>query len=485
MFPNWMCRGREFIAFLNYYASMFFLMIMSIDRYVAVCQPFSAKLQKLRTIRAGSVISIIVWLICCILCINFMQFMVVRGVEPHCKCQFSYGSGLLDDKCKGDLTQLSILDQEECFLLNALHQDGSQCLSSDMIGHAASTFDDYNSTGYIDDQHNMDSASFYEYEDTTNDPVFEESGPDDLLMKELLNLLSMADELNSTSYNEGDDGFDMTYFGFDNQDDTMTAILSPHNSDAGGETEIIASPAIPPACYYKDAPDVWKQWVYLNFFLFFLLPIVVMFTCYGLIIVRLSAMKGTEEATKKRHQRITWMCSALVANVLLCWLLWHASHLAKINGISPPNNDGKFCVAISDAANVLAFLSAAINPYLYSFIGTKFFRRWRDATASFTRSLGSMAGSSHDNGIVVRYNNRHKGNNNKSVSSDKNVTTATKLSGGQSSTTSTVAPPLPPDTEYPEIPQIDHSASQIVITVHPDTSEHVEPPRSPDSPVVV
>jgi len=132
----------------------------------------------------------------------------------------------------------------------------------------------------------------------------------------------------------------------------------------------------------------------------------------------------------------------------------------------------------------LAFLSAAINPYLYSFIGTKFFRRWRDATASFTRSLGSMGGSSGDNGIVVRYNNRHKGNNNKSLSSDKNVTVATKLSGQSSSTSTVVAPALPPDTEYPEIPQIDHhSASQIVITVHPDTSQ--QPPRSPDSPVVV
>lgn len=38
---------------------------------------------------------------------------------------------------------------------------------------------------------------------------------------------------------------------------------------------------------------------------------------------------------------------------------------------------GSYCVALSDAANVLAFLSAAVNPYLYSFVGTKFFTRWR------------------------------------------------------------------------------------------------------------
>ena len=43
-----------------------------------------------------------------------------------------------------------------------------------MIGHVASTFDVFNSTGYIDDQHNMDTASFYDYDDTTDAPMFQE-----------------------------------------------------------------------------------------------------------------------------------------------------------------------------------------------------------------------------------------------------------------------------------------------------------------------
>merc|ERR550534_213149 len=105
-------------------------MVMSIDRYVAVCHPFSERLQRLRTLRAGAITSCIVWIMCFLLCVNFMAFMVVRGVEPHCKCQFSYGFKV-DNECSDE--KLSMKDREECQLLKALHQGGSQCLTKEMI----------------------------------------------------------------------------------------------------------------------------------------------------------------------------------------------------------------------------------------------------------------------------------------------------------------------------------------------------------------
>lgn len=87
-------------------------------------------------------------------------------------------------------------------------------------------------------------------------------------------MIAVADKINTTSVEEGDHGFDLTFLGFDNQDDTMTAILSPHDG-VGPTAEIVAHPKKPHVCHYKDAPDAWKHWIYLNFFIFFLLPILV------------------------------------------------------------------------------------------------------------------------------------------------------------------------------------------------------------------
>ena len=73
-----------------------------------------------------------------------------------------------------------------------------------------------------------------------------------------------------------------------------------------------------------------------------------MLVCYGLIVKRLSetavratSVNGQSSQKKKPHsrsskdrKRVTIMCAALVSSFLLCWLPFHAVHLAKFVGIN-------------------------------------------------------------------------------------------------------------------------------------------------------
>jgi len=73
----------------------------------------------------------------------------------------------------------------------------------------------------------------------------------------------------------------------------------------------------------------------------------IMLICYGLIIQRLSQSKIRSVSVKsignqkkkpssrssKDRKRVTIMCAALVSCFLICWLPFHAIHLAKFIGI--------------------------------------------------------------------------------------------------------------------------------------------------------
>jgi len=58
------CKMMNCIQMLNYYASILFLMVMSIDRYLAINHAMNSIANKLRSVRAVRLVSIVVWTIC-------------------------------------------------------------------------------------------------------------------------------------------------------------------------------------------------------------------------------------------------------------------------------------------------------------------------------------------------------------------------------------------------------------------------------------
>ncbi|XP_078489536.1 neuropeptides B/W receptor type 2-like isoform X2 [Ciona intestinalis] len=89
-YPEWMCKGKETILFLNYYASILFLTIMALDRYVAVCKSFSPSFQNLRGIRVAVVTSIVVWIACLLMTIPVIKYSHKVGVKGNCTCGYKF-----------------------------------------------------------------------------------------------------------------------------------------------------------------------------------------------------------------------------------------------------------------------------------------------------------------------------------------------------------------------------------------------------------
>uniref|UniRef100_F6SEF7 G-protein coupled receptors family 1 profile domain-containing protein n=1 Tax=Ciona intestinalis TaxID=7719 RepID=F6SEF7_CIOIN len=86
IYPEWMCKAKETLLFLNYYASIIFLMVMSLDRYIAVCRPFSTPLQKLRKPVSSMIITAVTWLIALLMCIPIMLYSFKVGQKGSCIC---------------------------------------------------------------------------------------------------------------------------------------------------------------------------------------------------------------------------------------------------------------------------------------------------------------------------------------------------------------------------------------------------------------
>jgi len=92
---NGVCKANNTLMYTNYYASLLFLMVLSLDRYIAVCHSRSVWLMELRKPRASWTIVVIVWIISVLASAPFMIYSSVAGVAPNCKCRLNF-----PDDCK-------------------------------------------------------------------------------------------------------------------------------------------------------------------------------------------------------------------------------------------------------------------------------------------------------------------------------------------------------------------------------------------------
>uniref|UniRef100_H2YCB6 G-protein coupled receptors family 1 profile domain-containing protein n=1 Tax=Ciona savignyi TaxID=51511 RepID=H2YCB6_CIOSA len=131
------------------------------------------------------------------------------------------------------------------------------------------------------------------------------------------------------------------------------------------------------ACHYWTRPRGWTVFNMFNFVVMFLIPFWVMVACYGLIIHR-SSCRGRKHSSRsdRDRRRVTIMCASLVACFVFCWLPFHAVHMAKIAGIMVPISrvtlENRIFIVLPVVGSLLAYLNSALNPYLYSFLGTSF-----------------------------------------------------------------------------------------------------------------
>ncbi|XP_078494051.1 somatostatin receptor type 2-like [Ciona intestinalis] len=362
IYPEWMCKAKETLLFLNYYASIIFLMVMSLDRYIAVCHPFTTRLQKLRKSVVSMIITAVTWLIALLMCIPIMLYSFKVGHKGSCICSYRFPPTNVSTGPEPHCGEPKVFNLN--YLLNKFNLTavgGTGGLETNFAGSG-------NSTDIIESSGN-------------EAPVFP-----------IVN--------------------------------TMT---TTHQYDSDSE--------IAPECHYWSRPKSWSDFHIYNFIVMFLIPFLVMVACYGLIVHRLSTthMK-TENAQRnsapgsskegkpssrsdKDRKRITIMCAALVGCFVICWLPFHAIHMAKIAGMMEKPN---VCVTLPIIGSLLAYSNSLLNPFLYSVFGTRFAKRWLSATSTVSKSIRIRTSSS---GIgSVRFTKKRSGTKD-SISANATVET--------------------------------------------------------------
>ncbi|XP_052004968.1 C-X-C chemokine receptor type 1 [Xyrauchen texanus] len=127
--------------------------------------------------------------------------------------------------------------------------------------------------------------------------------------------------------------------------------------------------------FEADKADEWRLATrILRHLLGFLLPLVVMLTCYSVTVARLLRTKGFQK------QRAMKVIVAVVAAFLLCWTPFHVATI--VDTLLRVKADQFSCStrtsvdAAMFATENLGLLHCCVNPVLYAFVGEKFRRRF-------------------------------------------------------------------------------------------------------------
>jgi len=329
-FSQSVCVGVETMQFLNYNASVLFFVVMSVDRYIAVCHPFSNTLNKFRTMKSAGIIIFCVWSASILFCIPIIQNAVVKGEEPHCLC----GNGFEIAKNVNDEQNFcNTLDNKvyELCIEKVTNHDKQLCKKRGFIDELILEFHG-NSTD--------ENYDYYEYYENYHE------------------ILSNNTEVNYQTENP--------------YKETSIPFMSASQ------------------CNYFGQNKQWSNFLIGNFVLLYILPVAVMSIAYGLIIKQVKFSKSSDKSNEKSlkiRNKVTYMSLSLVTAFIICWMPVNVLHMAKIKGINLSAEKGHICTQLSQFASIMAYLNSLFNPLFYSFFGTDFRKRFSRAKRTVKRSI--------------------------------------------------------------------------------------------------
>ncbi|XP_027714026.1 N-formyl peptide receptor 2 [Vombatus ursinus] len=134
---------------------------------------------------------------------------------------------------------------------------------------------------------------------------------------------------------------------------------------------------------YYYALSESRQWslVCSRFFLGFVIPLLIITVCYGLITTKLWSR------VKTKSSRPFKILTAVVAAFFLCWLPHHVMGMIEVSVFSHPHFK-EVLPYLSPLSSCLVFVNSCLNPLLYAFIGRDFRERlFRSLPAALERAL--------------------------------------------------------------------------------------------------
>ncbi|KAJ4928235.1 hypothetical protein JOQ06_016029 [Pogonophryne albipinna] len=130
---------------------------------------------------------------------------------------------------------------------------------------------------------------------------------------------------------------------------------------------------------FPDPTWYWDTVTKICVFIFaFVVPVLVITICYGLMILRLKSVRllsGSKEKDRNMR-RITRMVLVVVAAFIICWTPIHIFIIVKT--MVKIDNRNPFVIATWHLCIALGYTNSSLNPVLYAFLDENFKRCFRD-----------------------------------------------------------------------------------------------------------
>ncbi|MGH0124951.1 UNVERIFIED_CONTAM: hypothetical protein FKN15_020837 [Acipenser sinensis] len=173
-----------------------------------------------------------------------------------------------------------------------------------------------------------------------------------------------------------------------NGNEATRPIVLEDNTDLNGSTADSQAPYQPQGSLVRGVTDCtlkfphpswyWENLLKICVFIFaFIMPVLIITVCYGLMILRLKSVRMLSGSKEKDRnlRRITRMVLVVVAVFIVCWTPIHIYVIIKAL-ITIPNSlfqavAWHFCIA-------LGYTNSCLNPVLYAFLDENFKRCFRE-----------------------------------------------------------------------------------------------------------
>ncbi|XP_028675375.1 delta-type opioid receptor-like [Erpetoichthys calabaricus] len=135
---------------------------------------------------------------------------------------------------------------------------------------------------------------------------------------------------------------------------------------------------------FPDPDWYWDTVTKICVFIFaFIVPVLVITICYGLMILRLKSVRllsGSKEKDRNLR-RITRMVLVVVAAFIICWTPIHIFVIVKT--LMEIDKKNPFVIASWHLCIALGYTNSSLNPVLYAFLDENFKRCFRDFCIPF------------------------------------------------------------------------------------------------------
>uniref|UniRef100_A0A9J7Z9Y9 G-protein coupled receptors family 1 profile domain-containing protein n=1 Tax=Cyprinus carpio carpio TaxID=630221 RepID=A0A9J7Z9Y9_CYPCA len=135
---------------------------------------------------------------------------------------------------------------------------------------------------------------------------------------------------------------------------------------------------------FPDPDWYWDTVTKICVFIFaFVVPVLVITICYGLMILRLRSVRLLSGSKQKDRnmRRITRMVLVVVAAFIICWTPIHIFIIVKT--LVDINQKNPFVIASWHLCIALGYTNSSLNPVLYAFLDENFKRCFRDFCQPF------------------------------------------------------------------------------------------------------